>query len=126
MPDTFLTIFVFELPRNRVEDVADGLLMMEACGICMRASTIGAQITVLPQCGHSFHSHCIVRHLLADNDIKTNKKNSEKNIKKKQKKEVWSLGIEPDVNRTRNLLIWSQTRYHCATDPLVENIDVNP
>ncbi|KAG8384450.1 hypothetical protein BUALT_Bualt04G0119100 [Buddleja alternifolia] len=27
--------------------------------------------------------------------------------------------IEPDVNRTRNLLIWSQTRYHCATDPLV-------
>ncbi|KAM7263745.1 hypothetical protein ACFE04_001428 [Oxalis oulophora] len=24
---------------------------------------------------------------------------------------------EPDVNRTRNLLIWSQTRYHCATDP---------
>jgi hypothetical protein len=28
-------------------------------------------------------------------------------------------GIEPDVNRTRNLLIWSQTRYHCATDPAV-------
>lgn len=27
-------------------------------------------------------------------------------------------GFEPDVNRTRNLLIWSQTRYHCATDPL--------
>jgi hypothetical protein len=26
-------------------------------------------------------------------------------------------GFEPDVNRTRNLLIWSQTRYHCATDP---------
>ena len=25
--------------------------------------------------------------------------------------------FEPDVNRTRNLLIWSQTRYHCATDP---------
>ena len=25
---------------------------------------------------------------------------------------------EPDVNRTRNLLIWSQTRYHCATDPM--------
>ena len=31
-----------------------------------------------------------------------------------EKKEA---GIEPDVNRTRNLLIWSQTRYHCATDP---------
>ncbi|CAL9219482.1 unnamed protein product, partial [Arabidopsis halleri] len=27
-------------------------------------------------------------------------------------------GFEPDVNRTRNLLIWSQTRYHCATDPV--------
>ena len=26
--------------------------------------------------------------------------------------------LEPDVNRTRNLLIWSQTRYHCTTDPL--------
>ena len=26
--------------------------------------------------------------------------------------------FEPDVNRTRNLLIWSQTRYHCATDPV--------
>ena len=23
------------------------------------------------------------------------------------------------MNRTRNLLIWSQTRYHCATDPLM-------
>ena len=28
-----------------------------------------------------------------------------------------AFGNEPDVNRTRNLLIWSQTRYHCATDP---------
>ena len=25
--------------------------------------------------------------------------------------------IDPDVNWTRNLLIWSQTRYHCATGP---------
>ena len=24
---------------------------------------------------------------------------------------------EPDVIRTRNLLIWSQTRYRCATGP---------
>ncbi|AES92606.1 hypothetical protein MTR_4g131890 [Medicago truncatula] len=36
-------------------------------------------------------------------------------VEKKIKKD----GIEPDVNRTRNLLIWSQTRYHCATDPVV-------
>jgi hypothetical protein len=26
--------------------------------------------------------------------------------------------FDPDVTRTRNLLIWSQTRYHCATEPL--------
>ena len=25
---------------------------------------------------------------------------------------------DPDVIRTRNLLIWSQTRYHCATESL--------
>jgi hypothetical protein len=25
--------------------------------------------------------------------------------------------FEADVNRTRNHLIWSQTRYYCATDP---------
>ncbi|KAJ0010095.1 hypothetical protein Pint_34480 [Pistacia integerrima] len=36
-----------------------------------------------------------------------------KDLKKKKE------GFEPDVNRTRNLLIWSQTRYHCATDPLI-------
>lgn len=32
---------------------------------------------------------------------------------------VGTKRFEPDVNRTRNLLIWSQTRYHCATDPLM-------
>jgi hypothetical protein len=42
----------------------------------------------------------------------------------KNKKKVSELdrGIEPDVNRTRNLLIWSQTRYHCATDPTVTKV----
>ena len=40
--------------------------------------------------------------------------------KKKQKRNPDMVrGFEPDVNRTRNLLIWSQTRYHCATDPAV-------
>ena len=29
--------------------------------------------------------------------------------------------IDPDVIRTRNLLIWSQTRYRCATEPLSPN-----
>ena len=27
--------------------------------------------------------------------------------------------LEPDVNRTCNLLIWSQTHYHCATNPFL-------
>ena len=27
--------------------------------------------------------------------------------------------IDPDKNRTCNLLIWSQLRYHCATEPVV-------
>ena len=29
--------------------------------------------------------------------------------------------IDPDVIRTRNLLIWSQTRYRCATEALSPN-----
>ncbi|KAL1082344.1 hypothetical protein V6Z11_D09G127300 [Gossypium hirsutum] len=38
--------------------------------------------------------------------------------KRQKKKNRLYQDFEPDVNRTRNLLIWSQTRYHCATDPL--------
>ena len=41
-------------------------------------------------------------------------------IRRKKKKRAMvapDRDFEPDVNRTRNLLIWSQTRYHCATDP---------
>ena len=26
--------------------------------------------------------------------------------------------LEPDVNRTHNLRIWSKIHYHCTTDPL--------
>ena len=29
---------------------------------------------------------------------------------------------DPDVIWTRNLLIWSQTRYHCATESTTEDI----
>ena len=39
--------------------------------------------------------------------------------KKTKRESELDRGFEPDVNRTRNLLIWSQTRYHCATDPMV-------
>ena len=35
-----------------------------------------------------------------------------KKIKIKNKK----VSFDPDVIRTRNLLIWSQTRYRCATE----------
>ncbi|XP_012840152.1 PREDICTED: RING-H2 finger protein ATL5-like [Erythranthe guttata] len=59
--------FLTKLPRNRVEDIEEGLKIMRACGICLRAPTIGAQITVLPSCGHAFHSHCIVRWLMGNN-----------------------------------------------------------
>ena len=33
--------------------------------------------------------------------------------KEKKKKKIYA---DPDVIRTRSLLIWSQTRYHCATE----------
>ena len=38
--------------------------------------------------------------------------------KRKLKKKWWGKKkiCDPDVIRTRNLLIWSQTRYHCATE----------
>ena len=29
---------------------------------------------------------------------------------------LWEKDFDPDVIRTRSLLIWSQTRYHCATE----------
>ena len=38
-------------------------------------------------------------------------------IKKKKEK------TEPDVIRTRNLLIWSQTRYRCATGPPIQHME---
>ena len=46
-------------------------------------------------------------------------------ITRRFNKKIISGGNEPDVNRTRNLLIWSQTRYHCATDPLVDTYSTN-
>uniref|UniRef100_A0A0A8Y686 Uncharacterized protein n=1 Tax=Arundo donax TaxID=35708 RepID=A0A0A8Y686_ARUDO len=33
----------------------------------------------------------------------------------KKRKSGLDLGIKPDVNQTRNLLIWSQMCYHCTT-----------
>ncbi len=47
---------------------------------------------------------------LRGRDVETNLKL--KCMKIEEKKEI----IDPDVIRTRSLLIWSQTRYHCATE----------
>ncbi len=38
---------------------------------------------------------------------------SKRNKKMSKKKKKY---VDPDVTRTRSLLIWSQTRYHCATE----------
>ena len=32
--------------------------------------------------------------------------------------DLWEKDFDPDVIRTRSLLIWSQTRYRCATESL--------
>ena len=42
------------------------------------------------------------------------KKGNQKSTKKREK-----IESDPDVIRTRNLLIWSQTRYRCATESAV-------
>ena len=37
------------------------------------------------------------------------------------------FAFDPDVIRTRNLLIWSQTRYRCATESWLRKLSpVNP
>jgi hypothetical protein len=41
-------------------------------------------------------------------------------VKEKEKRNLFDRDNEPDVNLTRDLLIWSQTRYHCATDPVLQ------
>ncbi|KAK6136225.1 hypothetical protein DH2020_030057 [Rehmannia glutinosa] len=63
--DMFL--FLFNLPRIRVEDVNDGLGLMETCPICLHSLTISTQITHVPKCNHVFHTHCIAKWLLKNN-----------------------------------------------------------
>ncbi|GER50624.1 RING/U-box superfamily protein [Striga asiatica] len=58
-----LEVFVMEhMARSRLEDVELGLGLMRSCPICERAPTLGAQLSTIA-CGHTFHSHCIVRSL---------------------------------------------------------------
>ncbi|CAA0841902.1 RING/U-box superfamily protein [Striga hermonthica] len=55
-----LAIFVMKnMGRSRLEDVVLGLGLMRRCPICERAPTLGAQL-LTTECGHTFHSHCIV------------------------------------------------------------------
>ncbi|GFP81407.1 E3 ubiquitin-protein ligase rnf126-b [Phtheirospermum japonicum] len=54
-----LMSFLWTSPRIRVEDIDEGLGLMEECGICKGKTKVGAQISVL-QCKHAFHSHCVV------------------------------------------------------------------
>jgi hypothetical protein len=58
------------------------------------------------------------------------KKGQKRRRRRKKKKKYFGVFLgfflykkdEPDVIRTRNLLIWSQTRYRCATGPATEMI----
>ncbi|GFP95483.1 E3 ubiquitin protein ligase rie1 [Phtheirospermum japonicum] len=59
----FQGYLVNDLTRIRVQDVDQGLTLMDECSICLRAPMIGAQISSLP-CNHTFHNGCIVRWLL--------------------------------------------------------------
>ncbi|GFQ07380.1 hypothetical protein PHJA_002882100 [Phtheirospermum japonicum] len=56
------------LHRIRVEDVDEGLALMELCPICSKSPKVGSQISKLWFCEHPFHSHCIVR-VLEDNNL---------------------------------------------------------
>ena len=67
-----------------------------------------------------------VTRIFLGNSQQVEGRNQKKYLKREnQKISQKKKGIEPDVNRTRNLLIWSQTRYHCATDPLVNLLPQN-
>lgn len=56
------------LERTRFESVEEALGLMRVCSMCARAPAIGTQITVLPECGHAFHSRCIGMWLLKHDD----------------------------------------------------------
>ncbi|KAL9171886.1 hypothetical protein ABFS82_03G009800 [Erythranthe guttata] len=55
------------LDKVRVEDLDEGLSLMNECSICLRSPIVGSRISVLPNCGHAFHSHCIVRWFILSN-----------------------------------------------------------
>ncbi|KAK6136288.1 hypothetical protein DH2020_029952 [Rehmannia glutinosa] len=50
--EDILDFLQFNLPRMRVEDVDQGLGLMETCPVCLHDPTVGAQISLLPQCSH--------------------------------------------------------------------------
>ncbi|GFQ06248.1 E3 ubiquitin-protein ligase rnf181 [Phtheirospermum japonicum] len=57
--------FLMELPRVRVEEEEDDGIM-DACRVCLRPFTIGAQISFVP-CKHACHSRCLFNWLQKGN-----------------------------------------------------------
>ncbi len=49
----------------------------------------------------------------------------EKKKKELERKKKVQKVYDPDVIRTRNLLIWSQTRYRCATESQLLGFSLN-
>ncbi|KAL8032857.1 hypothetical protein ABFX02_13G124100 [Erythranthe guttata] len=58
-----LKSFLWSLKKIRVTDVEEGLRVMEECNICLNSPTIGDRISLIPNCGHAFHNHCLVKWL---------------------------------------------------------------
>lgn len=60
--DLSLVRFMLSILRISVENVDEGLGLMQVCLICSRNASIGTHISVL-QCQHAFHSHCLIQGL---------------------------------------------------------------
>ncbi|CAA0825489.1 RING/U-box superfamily protein [Striga hermonthica] len=54
---------LFDLPRTRIERMEEGWHFIFMCDLCMDRLYVGAQVTKLPNCGHRYHSHCLVKWL---------------------------------------------------------------
>ncbi|KAL7125737.1 hypothetical protein ABFS83_14G136500 [Erythranthe nasuta] len=58
---------ILMLSKTRVVNVDQGLGLMPVCRICTRGPNIGDQISVVPACGHAFHTHCFVQWMKYNN-----------------------------------------------------------
>ncbi|KAL9146672.1 hypothetical protein ABFS82_13G125100 [Erythranthe guttata] len=62
-----LKSFLWSLEKIRVNNVEEGLGVMEECHICLNSPSIGEWISLIPNCGHAFHNHCLVKWLTCGN-----------------------------------------------------------